>query len=146
MFDKLVQIMGGNLLGGVKDLIQTFKLPPEQQIQFEATVAKLEADTKQALAKIDADDRASARAREIATKDRTPAYLAYISIGGFFSVLAIQFYFAWNNHLINEGVQRTLDISTGVLFAMVLAVKDYFFGSSKGSDDKTKLLMDGHSK
>ena len=141
MFDKILQMLGGNLLGGVKDLIQTFKLPPEQQLAFETKLAEMEANLKIAMTKMEMDDRSSARQRQMAIKDRTPDILAFISVGGFFGVLAVQFYFAWTNHPINEGVQRTLDISTGVLFAMVLAVKDYFFGSSKGSDDKNNLLM-----
>lgn len=145
MFDKMLQMLGGNLLGGVKDLIQTFKLPPEQQLAFEQKLAEMEANLKIAMTKMEMDDRNSARQREMTVKDRTPAYLAYISIGGFFSVLLVQFYFAWTVHPIAEGVQRTLDISTGVLFAMVLAVKDYYFGSSKGSDEKNNLLMNRRS-
>ena len=146
MWDKLLTMLGGNLFTGVTDLVKAFKLPPEQQIQFEQAMAQMQATLQTTLAKIDADDRNSARQREIAVKDKTPAYLAYISIGGFFGVLAVQFYFAWTLHPIDTAVQRTLDISTGVLFAMVLAVKDYYFGSSKSSDEKTKLLMNGHGK
>ncbi len=141
MFEKLLSALGGNLLGGVKDVITAFKLPPEQQIQFEQAMAKLEAETQQTIAKLEAEDRASARNREVQLHDPTNRQLAFLALGGFFSVLALQFWFAWSRHLIEEGVQRTLDISTGVLFAWVLAVKDYYFGSSKGSDDKTKLLL-----
>jgi hypothetical protein len=35
---------------------------------------------------------------------------------------------------------RILDTSMGILFAMMLASKDYFFGSSSGSKAKTDLL------
>jgi hypothetical protein len=52
----------------------------------------------------------------------------------------MQFYFAFNHIAIDTGVQRTLDISTGVLFAMVLAVKDYYFGTSHGSAKKDETL------
>ena len=139
-WDKLLTMLGGNLFTGVTDLVKAFKLPPEQQIQFEQAMAQMQANLQTTMAKIDAEDRNSARQREMAVKDRVPAHLAYLSVGGFFMVLVIQFYFAWTVHPIADGVQRTLDISTGVLFAMVLAVKDYYFGSSKSSDDKTKLL------
>lgn len=141
MWDKIISALGGNLLSGVKDLVQTFKLPPEQQLQFEQKLAELESSTRLAVEKISAEDRNSARQREMAVKDKTPSYLAYLSVGGFFAVLSVQFYFAWTVHPIDTAVQRTLDISTGVLFAMVLAVKDYYFGSSKGSDDKTSMLL-----
>lgn len=145
MLDKVLSLLGGNLFTGVTDLVKAFKLPPEQQIAFEAKMAEMEANLRVSLAKIDAEDRNSARQREMTVKDRVPAHLAYASVGGFFSVLAIQFYFAYAGIHIPDSMQRTLDITTGVLFAMVLAVKDYYLGSSKGSDDKTKFLMNGGS-
>ena len=46
MWDKVMSILGGNLLGGVKDLVQTFKLPPEQQLAFDAKHATIERLTK----------------------------------------------------------------------------------------------------
>lgn len=146
MFDKLLSMLGGNLFTGVTDLVKAFKLPPEQQIAFEQKMAEIEATLKVTTAKIDADDRDSARKRQSTTGDKTNAHLAYLSVYGFFAVLAAQFYFAYNGIHIGAEVQRTLDITTGILFAMVLAVKDFYFGSSKGSDDKTKLLMNGHGK
>jgi hypothetical protein len=39
---------------------------------------------------------------------------------------------------------RTLDISTGVLFAFVMASKDYFLGSSVGSKRKTEIIGNGN--
>ena len=38
MWDKLIGILGGNLFTGVTDLVKAFKLPPEQQIQFEQSL------------------------------------------------------------------------------------------------------------
>lgn len=85
-------------------------------------------------------DRASARDREVKLQDPTTRILAYIALAGFFGVLGGQFYIALNGIAINTEVQRTLDITLGVLFAWVLAVKDYYFGSSAGSAQKNELL------
>lgn len=85
-------------------------------------------------------DRKSAREREIATGDHTTRYLAYLTLLGFFGVLGFQFYLVVKGIAIPEAALRTLDITTGVLFAMVLAVKDYYFGSSSGSKEKTVAL------
>lgn len=90
--------------------------------------------------KLHASDRASARERETKTGDSTPRVLAYLTLAGFFIVLGAQFYLAFNGIVIPEGAQRTIDMTTGVLFAMVFAVKDYYFGSSAGSKAKTDLL------
>lgn len=86
------------------------------------------------------DDRKNAREREIKTGDMTTRNLAYITVVGFFAVLGAQFYLAFNGVVIPEGAQRTIDITTGVLFGMMFAVKDYYFGSSSGSKAKTDLL------
>jgi len=134
-----VESIGNTLLGGIDKIIRDFKLPPEQMVEYE----KFKATAGKELEQIAATDRASARQREIATKDPTTRNLAYFSVGGFYAVLAIQFYFAYANIVIPDSMQRTLDITTGVLFGMVLAVRDYYFGSSRGSDDKTKLLANG---
>lgn len=93
-----------------------------------------------------AEDRASARTREIATGDRTPQRLAYAILGGFFLVLVGQFWLAIQEFEINSAAQRTIDITTGVLFALVLAVKDYIYGSSAGSDRKTDLLHQANGR
>lgn len=72
--------------------------------------------------------------------NKTARALAYIYTLIFFCVIAAQFAFAWREIEINEGIQRMLDITLGVLFAMVLASKDYFLGSSMGSARKTELI------
>lgn len=86
------------------------------------------------------DDRKNAREREIKTGDTTTRNLAYITVIGFFAVLAAQFTIAFHGVVIPEGAQRTIDITTGVLFGMMFAVKDYYFGSSAGSKAKTDIL------
>lgn len=85
-------------------------------------------------------DRASAREREIKTGDWTPRILAYLILLGFFAVLVGQFHVALSYAQMPEAALRTMDITTGVLFALVLAVKDYFFGSSAGSKQKSDTM------
>lgn len=70
----------------------------------------------------------------------TARALAYIYTAIFAAVMAAQFAFAWMQIDVNEGTQRMLDITLGVLFAMVLASKDYFLGSSAGSARKTEMM------
>ena len=135
MWDKLLTMLGGNLFTGVTDLVKAFKLPPEQQIQFEKQMAEIEANAKQALEKIAAEDRNSARQREIAVKDKTPAILAYSITAGFFGVLA---------YMLAADIPETgrdpLLIMLGALGGAWASVVAYYFGSSAGSERKTELL------
>jgi hypothetical protein len=135
MFEKVVSILGGNLLGGVKDLIQTFKLPPEQQLAFDSKMAELAVQTEQKLAELEASDRSSARQREISIKDNTNATLAYTITGVMFAGMI---YFNIS--------PPTPDIKP-VVENVMMAVRDgwliivaYYFGSSRGSADKHAMI------
>lgn len=117
---------------------------PDVLLKIKEADAKLKLDLANAgirLEEIAAQDRASARQREVEVKDQTPRHLAWLVLLGFFSVLGVQAYMALTNIIVPAEVQRTLDISLGVLFAMVLAVKDYYFGTSASSSQKNDMLQ-----
>ena len=85
--------------------------------------------------RIAAADRASARARHIALRDRTPAALGALIIVGFFAVLA-----AMVSRRLPAGAETEFSIMLGALATMTAAVVNYYFGSSAGSKDKTRLI------
>jgi len=87
------------------------------------------------LEKIAADDRASARQREIQTKDAAPKVLATVVVLGFFSVL---YTVAFAD--IPDKAMPAVNILLGSLTALLIQVGNYYFGSSAGSKAKTELL------
>lgn len=135
MWDKVMSILGGNLLGGVKDLVQTFKLPPEQQLAFDAKMAELQTQAELKLAELEVGDRNSAREREVAVRDKTPAVLAYAITGGFFGVLTLIMFYE-----IPMSAKDVLYVMLGALGASWNNVISYFFGSSSGSSAKHNLI------
>lgn len=135
MFDKIMSILGGNLLGGVKDLVQTFKLPPEQQLAFDAKMAELQTQAELKLAELEAGDRNSARQREAAIKDKTPAILAYSITGGFFGVL-----FYMLNYEVPYAEREVLFVRLGSLGTAWTGIIAYYFGSSNSSSSKQSLI------
>ena len=85
--------------------------------------------------RIDAGDRASARERQIKMQDWTPSVLGALVIVGFFMVLGGMVAFK-----LPPGAETEFSIMLGALATMTAAVVNYFFGSSVGSREKTRLI------
>lgn len=85
--------------------------------------------------RIAAGDRADARRRQQMMEDWTPSILGALIIAGFFLVLA-----AMVARRLPAGAETEFSIMLGALATMTAAVVNYFFGSSAGSREKTRLL------
>ena len=85
--------------------------------------------------RIDAADRADARARQTAMDDWTPTVLGALIIIGFFAVLG-----AMVTRALPADAETEFSIMLGALATMTAAVVNYFFGSSAGSKEKTRLM------
>jgi len=121
---------------------------PEQMLalkkadqDFAVRMQELGFQNTQALEKIAADDRDSARKREMTVMDWTPRILACAITLGFFSVLATMM----RNELPKEGRDALL-IMLGALGTSWTSVIAYYFGSTAGSRAKTDLIAKASSK
>jgi 1,4-dihydroxy-2-naphthoate octaprenyltransferase len=85
--------------------------------------------------KIHIEDRSSARQREIAVKDKTPAILASVSFIGFFGILGLMMFVE-----VPANAKDPLLIMLGALGAIVTGITQYYFGSSSGSAKKNDIL------
>lgn len=110
----------------------------EDLLKLKEAEQKFVLDMKKAdidIMRIDAEDRGSARNRQMQLKDRAPDILAVLITCGFFGVLG---------YLLKYGVPvqggEALLVMLGALGAAWGAVVNYYFGSSSGSAQKTELL------
>lgn len=87
------------------------------------------------LEEIHARDRDSARNRQIATKDRTPAIMGYLILVGFFAVLGLLAFVK-----MPESAISPMNIMLGSLGTMAASVVTFFYGSSSSSSSKNSLL------
>lgn len=114
---------------------------PEQMLalkqadqQFAMRMQELGFQNVQALEKIAADDRDSARKREAAVLDYTPRILAYLIVGGF---LGMAYGVLFKQMSADSVLAGTI---IGYLSAKAEQVAAYYFGSTAGSARKTELL------
>ena len=90
--------------------------------------------------RIAADDRASARNFAAAEHDHTARNLAYMYTVALFAVIGLEFLLAARQIRLDDGVMRALDTLFGILIAMVLGSKEYFFGSSSRADRQAAAI------
>lgn len=114
-----------NLLGAAGGM--TFDQSLAMKKEDDDLQAKL-ADANIQLARVDADDRASARAREVAVKDWIPGALMFVTTAGFFGLLAFL-----ASHEVPAGSRDLLNIMLGALGAGWTGGMTYYFGSSAGT-------------
>src|SRR5438270_4682887 len=127
---------------GIAKAIQDAGFTPDQRSALMQHVADLKMElqnlgytTLDDLARLDNEDRASARARQIALKDATPTILAV------FVVIAwglIQWFLL--THVVPPPMIQIVARVLGTLDAALMMVLSYYFGSSAGSAKKTELL------
>lgn len=137
--EKLARAIFGRDAAGEEEIETALKaLTPEQALALARADAEFKIALRQAAveeARIDAGDRASARERQRAMEDWTPSALGAAIVVGFFVVLG-----AMVARRLPEGAETEFSIMLGALATMTAAVVNYFFGSSQGSREKTRLL------
>lgn len=97
--------------------------------------AELAAGVETAAIAAEASDRASARSREAAVHDLTPAILAYSVTIGFFGVMATAIF-----HGLPTAGGEAILVLLGSLGTAWTAIISYYFGSTRGSEAKSALL------
>lgn len=138
----LSQVFLGKDDGSQEEIEQAVQNATPQQLlelkkadqNFKIEMKKLDID----LERLAYEDKASARAREIAVKDKTPAILAYGITIGFFGLLTALILVS-----IPEANKAIIYTMTGVLGTVWIAAMAYYHGSSRGSQRKDELRLLG---
>jgi len=119
-----------DIAAALKDPSQLEKLKEAEQC-FTEKMRELEIKETELLTK----DRASARDMYISTRDIMPAVLAAVVFSGFFGILCALIFVAIPAQSVSP-----LNIMLGSLGTIVVQIAAFYYGTSKGSSDKTKIF------
>jgi hypothetical protein len=127
----------------INEVLQNDQLTGDQIVAVKA--AELEAKAKEGelgfkFAELEYKDIDSARNREVQVKDNVNKILAYTVVGSFIAMVAATL---MGYAKVESVLAGTL---VGYLSAKAEQVLAYYFGSTKGSADKTKLLANSVQK
>lgn len=103
----------------------------QAELIFRQQMKELEID----LEALHAADRESARQRQVASGDQMPAFIAFAALAGFFGILTAMIFVD-----LPTGSQAPLNVMLGALGSLVVAIGNYYFGSSAGSSAKNQLI------
>jgi hypothetical protein len=103
----------------------------QAELVFRQQMKELDID----LEALHVSDRESARQRQVKTGDQMPAFIAFAALGGFFGILIAMIFVD-----LPAGSQAPLNVMLGALGSLVVAIGNYYFGSSAGSSAKNQLI------
>ncbi len=103
--------------------------------QADQDFARTMADAGIKLEQIEVEDRTSARAMQIATRDWVPGVLAMVFVAGFFGLL-----WALTRLHIPAENREVLVAMVGTMGGAVMTILTFYFGSSKSSQAKDAVL------
>lgn len=134
----LIQSTVGKVVGKLVDKYLPSSMSEEEKAKFRLEAERLALEEIKATAdaeRVYMEDRKSAREREIAVKDKTPAILAGVSFTGFFGILGLMMFVE-----IPTTAKDPLLIMLGALGAIITGITQYYYGSSSGSARKNDMI------
>jgi hypothetical protein len=134
--DSSPDAIGQVIAGATQDQINALK---QIEADLQTKLLALNIQGADDLLGLDNADRADARARQIALKDKLPPILAILITIGFFGLLAVITFYG-----VNTSSHDVIMTMVGTLGTAWISVVVYYFGSSAGSARKTEILANGN--
>jgi len=143
LFDKITDFVGGGLFKEAKELIKDYwppDLSPEKRAELEMRLTEAEhekeiklAELTQAQLQTEADDKKNARAEH--KLSLMPAMLSLLLTCFIAGIVFLLFYVE-----MPEGSKEVLFMLLGIVVKEWGGAMQYWFGTTRGSEEKTRLL------
>lgn len=125
----------------IEDVIKSGQLSADQIVAIKTAEKEMVVKLRELDVKADElvyKDKDSARTMQVQTKSKIPGYLAISITGGFFAILMGMMF----GFLKTSGNSEALLILLGSLSTSFGAIIQFYFGSSKSSEDKNQVIHD----
>ncbi len=143
LLNKLTDFVGGGLFKEAKELIKEYwppDLSPEKRAELEARLNEMESNKEIRLAelaqdefKTEADDKKNARAEH--KQSYMPALLSLLLTCFIAGIVWLLFYVT-----MPDGSKEVLFMLLGIVVKEWGGSMQYWFGTTRGSEEKTRLL------
>jgi K+-sensing histidine kinase KdpD len=143
LLDKITDFVGGGLFKEAKELIKDYwppDLSPEKRAELEMRLTEAEHDKEIKLAELtqaqlqtEADDKKNARAEH--KLSLMPAMLSLLLTCFIAGIVFLLFYVE-----MPEGSKEVLFMLLGIVVKEWGGAMQYWFGTTRGSEEKTRLL------
>lgn len=143
LLDKITDFVGGGLFKEAKELIKDYwppDLSPEKRAELELKLTEVEhekeiklAELTQAQLQTEADDKKNARAEH--KLSLMPAMLSLLLTCFIAGIVFLLFYVE-----MPEGSKEVLFMLLGIVVKEWGGAMQYWFGTTRGSEEKTRLL------
>lgn len=136
---KILEVLGGNFVEKTLEAIDRFTYDKEERAASQARFFDIIENTHLRALEVEAADRADAREREEKLKDsfgvKVMNYSAILAIVGFFAILGILMTVP-----IPDTNKDVFTILVGALEGVFIAIFMFWFGSSRGSKEKSETV------
>lgn len=105
------------------------------EMDFKLQMEQINVKSIQDLEALAVDDRKDARAMQVAVRSKTPDIGFYVITVGFFGLLTCMLF-----HVLPPENDKVLSVMVGSLGAAWLGAVNFFYGSTRDSQDKTKMI------
>jgi len=133
--DQRQDVVAAALTGATPDQLAAVRKADED---FQARMAELGFKDAETLASLTVQDRESARQMQVSTRSMTQPALAWLVIAASLALMGAIVLGAV--HMGDPVTANMIGNITGYLFSESKAVLQFYFGSSSGSEEKTRLL------
>jgi K+-sensing histidine kinase KdpD len=143
LLDKITDFVGGGLFKEAKELIKDYwppDLSPEKRAELEMRLTEAEhekeirlAELTQAQLQTEADDKKNARSEH--KLSNMPALLSLLLTAFIAGIVFLLFYVE-----MPEGSKEVLFMLLGIVVKEWGGSMQYYFGTTRGSEEKTRLL------